>query len=52
MSTTIHVPCDSTALALGADAVAAAVTRHARLRGIDAKLVRNEIGRASCRERV
>lgn len=41
MSAVIYVPCDSTALALGADAVAAAAVSYARLRGIDAQLVRN-----------
>ncbi len=41
MSTTIYVPRDSTALALGADQVAAAIEQHARLRGLDVRIVRN-----------
>ena len=41
MSTTIYVPGDAAALALGADAVAAAITKEAARRGIAVKLVRN-----------
>ncbi|SAL38277.1 NADH-ubiquinone oxidoreductase-F iron-sulfur binding region domain-containing protein [Caballeronia humi] len=39
--TRIYVPCDSSALALGADAVAAAIADEAAARGIDAQIVRN-----------
>jgi formate dehydrogenase iron-sulfur subunit len=38
---TIFVPRDSTAIALGADDVAAAIAREAAARGIDLRLVRN-----------
>jgi formate dehydrogenase iron-sulfur subunit len=41
MSTTIYVPGDAAALALGADAVAAAMVKEASRRGIAVKLVRN-----------
>jgi formate dehydrogenase iron-sulfur subunit len=41
MSLRIHVPRDSTALALGADAVAAAIAREAAQRQLDITLVRN-----------
>ncbi len=41
MSVTIFVPRDSTALALGADEVAAAIADEARRRGIAVDLVRN-----------
>jgi formate dehydrogenase iron-sulfur subunit len=41
MSTTIYVPGDAAALALGADAVAAAISDEAARRGIAVKLVRN-----------
>ncbi|MCF8197122.1 MAG: formate dehydrogenase [Sulfuritalea sp.] len=41
MSITIYVPADAAALALGADAVAAAITREAARRGMDIRLVRN-----------
>ncbi len=41
MSTRIYIPCDSAALAVGADAVAAAVAREAALRGLDVAIVRN-----------
>jgi formate dehydrogenase iron-sulfur subunit len=41
MSTTIYVPCDSTALALGAEAVATAIGNEAGKRGIDVEIVRN-----------
>jgi formate dehydrogenase iron-sulfur subunit len=37
----IYVPRDSTALALGADETAAAITAEAQRRGIDIKLIRN-----------
>ena len=38
---TVYVPCDSTALAVGADDVAAAMTAQAAARGIEVDLVRN-----------
>lgn len=41
MSTTIYVPCDSSAVSLGADRVAAAIADQARQRGIAVNLVRN-----------
>ena len=41
MSTTIFVPRDSTALALGADEVAQAIAREAERRGVDVRIVRN-----------
>jgi len=41
MSTRIYVPCDSAALAVGADAVAAAIAREAARRGLDVEIVRN-----------
>jgi formate dehydrogenase iron-sulfur subunit len=41
MSLRIFVPRDATALALGADAVAAAITREAAQRGLDVTLIRN-----------
>ncbi|MCO6048266.1 NADH-quinone oxidoreductase subunit NuoF [Mesorhizobium sp. RP14(2022)] len=41
MSVRIYVPCDSAALALGADKVAAAVEREIASRGLDATVVRN-----------
>jgi formate dehydrogenase iron-sulfur subunit len=41
MSTRIHVPMDTTALALGADAVARAIETAAAARGIDIILIRN-----------
>jgi formate dehydrogenase iron-sulfur subunit len=41
MSIRIFVPRDSTALALGADSVAAAIAAHAKQRGLDVQLVRN-----------
>ena len=61
---TVYVPRDTTACALGADAVAKAISAEAAKRNIALNLVRNgsrglfwletlvEIGRASCRERV
>ena len=41
MTTTIYVPRDSTAIALGANEVTAALTREAHARGIDIRMVRN-----------
>ncbi len=41
MSITIYVPCDSSAVSLGADRVAAAIAKEAATRGIDIHLVRN-----------
>jgi formate dehydrogenase iron-sulfur subunit len=41
MSIRIYVPCDSTALALGADDVAARIAAEAKQRGIDIEIVRN-----------
>jgi formate dehydrogenase iron-sulfur subunit len=41
MSVTVYVPGDATALALGADSVAAAIAAEAAMRGIDVRLVRN-----------
>jgi formate dehydrogenase iron-sulfur subunit len=41
MSTRIHVPMDTTALALGADAVARAIETAAAARGIEIILIRN-----------
>ena len=41
MSATIYVPCDSSALSLGADRVAAAIAREAESRGISVELIRN-----------
>ena len=41
MTTTIFVPRDSTALALGADEVAQAIAAEAARRGADAHIVRN-----------
>lgn len=41
MTTTIFVPRDSTALALGADEVAQAIAREAARRGDDVRIVRN-----------
>ena len=39
--TRIYVPCDSSALALGADGVALAVAIEAQARGIEVEIVRN-----------
>ena len=39
--TRIYVPIDSSALALGADAVAEAIASEAQKRGLDVQLVRN-----------
>jgi formate dehydrogenase iron-sulfur subunit len=41
MSTTVYVPCDSSALSLGAERVAHAIAGEAEKRGADVKLVRN-----------
>jgi formate dehydrogenase iron-sulfur subunit len=41
MSTTVYVPRDSTAIALGANEVAAAIQREAQARGIHLRIVRN-----------
>lgn len=41
MSVKVFVPCDSAALALGADEVAHAIALQARQRGVDVELVRN-----------
>ncbi|MCB1427116.1 MAG: formate dehydrogenase, partial [Notoacmeibacter sp.] len=41
MTVTVYVPRDAAALALGADAVAAAVATQAKARGADVKIVRN-----------
>ena len=41
MSIRIFVPCDSAALAVGADAVAASIAQQAQLRGLDIELRRN-----------
>ncbi|CAA9891862.1 NADH dehydrogenase (Quinone) [Candidatus Methylobacter favarea] len=41
MSTTIYVPCDSSAISLGADRVAAAIAQEAEKRGIAIQLIRN-----------
>jgi hypothetical protein len=41
MSIRVYVPRDSTALALGADALSSAINQHARERGIDIEIVRN-----------
>ncbi|MGD9944075.1 MAG: formate dehydrogenase subunit gamma [Burkholderiaceae bacterium] len=38
---TVYVPCDSTALALGADAVAAAIEAEAERRALPVRLIRN-----------
>ncbi|MDW5377001.1 NADH-ubiquinone oxidoreductase-F iron-sulfur binding region domain-containing protein [Halomonas sp. HP20-15] len=41
MTVTVYVPCDTTALALGANDVAALIEQEAKSRGLDLKLVRN-----------
>lgn len=41
MSTKIFVPCDTTALAMGADEVAARISAEACARGVEVELVRN-----------
>ncbi|MBW8302133.1 MAG: NADH-quinone oxidoreductase subunit NuoF [Hydrogenophaga sp.] len=41
MSLTIYVPQDAAAIAVGADKVAAAIEREAKLRGLDVSIIRN-----------
>ena len=41
MSITIFVPCDSSAISLGADRVAAAIAQEAEKRSLDIQLIRN-----------
>lgn len=41
MTITLYIPCDSTALALGADQVAAAVAAEAAKRQLNVKIIRN-----------
>lgn len=41
MSVTVYVPCDTTALAMGANDVAALIEQEAKTRKLDIKLVRN-----------
>ncbi|TBW58124.1 formate dehydrogenase beta subunit [Marinobacter halodurans] len=41
MTVTVYVPCDTTALAMGANAVADALQQAANAKGVDIKLVRN-----------
>ncbi|MGZ8185146.1 MAG: formate dehydrogenase beta subunit [Methylobacter sp.] len=41
MSTTIYVPCDSSAISLGADRIAAEIAREAEKRGIAIQLIRS-----------
>jgi len=41
MSITIYVPCDSSAISIGADRVANAITKEAEQRGIAVNLIRN-----------
>ncbi|MDD2801083.1 MAG: NADH-quinone oxidoreductase subunit NuoF [Methylococcales bacterium] len=41
MSTKIYVPCDSSAVSLGADRVATAITLEANKRGVEIELIRN-----------
>ena len=41
MSITVYVPCDSSAVSLGADRIAAAITLEAQSRGIAINLIRN-----------
>jgi len=41
MSITVYVPCDSSAVSLGADRVANAIAQEAQKRGIEINLVRN-----------
>src|SRR5512136_1490523 len=41
MSIIIYVPCDSSAISLGADRVAVAITKEAEKRSIDIQLIRN-----------
>ncbi len=41
MSITVYVPCDSSAVSLGADRIAAAITQEAQKRNISINLIRN-----------
>lgn len=41
MSITVYVPCDSSAVSLGADRVATAIAQEAATRGLTIKLIRN-----------
>ena len=41
MATRIYVPCDTTALSMGADEVARLIEHHASVQGVDIDLVRN-----------
>ena len=41
MSITVYVPCDSSAISLGANRVAAAIAKEAEKRNIDIHLIRN-----------
>lgn len=41
MTTTLYIPCDSTALALGADGVAQSLAAEIARRGLDVSIVRN-----------
>ena len=41
MSINVYVPCDSSAVSLGADRIAAAITLEAQSRGIEINLIRN-----------
>ena len=41
MTITIYVPCDTTALSLGADEVAEQLRDHAQQQGVDIQMVRN-----------
>ena len=41
MTTTLYIPCDSTALALGADGVAQSLAAEIARRGLDVNIVRN-----------
>lgn len=41
MTTTVYIPCDSTALALGADRIAKSVEAEAARRGADIRIIRN-----------
>ena len=41
MTTTVYIPCDSSALSMGAEAVAKAVVREAAARGTEVRVVRN-----------
>jgi formate dehydrogenase iron-sulfur subunit len=41
MSTTVYVPCDSAAIAMGADQIAKAIVAEAAKRGTDIQIIRN-----------